>query len=164
MNIDGISCVIEMWASFVQTLLGVSRWQQSIKPSMGPSMPRKPALSIDRINIARVFIECGPETKILARALGPLGTLSDEAPPLPGGTSPLMAHPHPHTPAEDFYSLVASGWRLHTLPCPAPDEGQTMLGSQSSSAVDANWGIGPLLICRIKALCVKQIMFTLKKP
>ncbi|KAJ1074469.1 hypothetical protein K5549_001164 [Capra hircus] len=74
---------------------------QSIKPSVGPSMPRKPALCIDRLNMARVFIECGPETEILARALGPLGTLSDEAPPLLGGTSPLMAHPH--APAEDLF-------------------------------------------------------------
>lgn len=74
---------------------------QSIKPSVGPSMPRKPALCIDRLNMARVFIECGPETAILARALGPLGTLSDEAPPLLGGTSPLMAHPH--APAEDLF-------------------------------------------------------------
>ena len=94
MNIDGTSCIIEMWGSFVQTLFGVPRWQQSVKPGVGPSMPRKPALYIDRLNMARVSIECGPETEILARALGPLGTLSDEAPPLLGGTSPLMAHPH----------------------------------------------------------------------
>lgn len=98
MNIDGTSCIIEVWGSFVQTLLGVSRWQQSIKPSVGPSTPRKPrklALSIGRLNMARVFIEYGPETEILARALGPLGTLSDEAPALLGDTSPLILPPPP---------------------------------------------------------------------
>ena len=74
MSTDRTSCIVKVWGSFVQKLLGISRWQQSIKPSMGPGTPRKLVLSIDRLNVARVLIECGPDHEILARALGPLGT------------------------------------------------------------------------------------------
>lgn len=130
MNIDRTSCVVKVWVSFVQKLLGISRWQQSIKPGMGPGTPRKLVLSLDRLNVARVLIECGPDSEILARALGPLGTsqMKQLRPSPPQRHLPTDAPPSRHCKT---YSLVTSGWRLHTLLCPpAPGEGQSILSSQ----------------------------------
>lgn len=162
MNIDGTSCIIKVWGSFVQKLLGISRWHRSIKPSMEPCTPKKLVLSIDRLHVAGVWTECGPDPEILARALGPLGTLpmnQRHSPPQHTTLDPVPS-------LEDFCSLVASGWRLQLFYAPPQhllkDKLYRVYSKQWEQVVESNWGLGSLLTWGSKAFAPRRLSSPLK--